>query len=125
MKKYDFYLAGAMCFIALVLYFITYFSSDIGQTLVVYKDNEVIAEYSLNDEGYHTIEYDDISLMTFEIVNNEADVLSASCNDKLCVHQKPIDTSGEVICCLPNKILLKIEGTKNDSNKEDYDAVAK
>lgn len=114
-----------MCIIALVLYLIINFSCEKGQLLVVYKDNEVIGKYSLNDEGYHTIEYDDMTLMTFEIKNGKADVLSACCNDKLCVHQKPINSSGEVICCLPGKILLKVYEPQNESTNEDYDAVAR
>ena len=71
-----------MCIIALVLYLIINFSCEKGQLLVVYKDNEVIGKYSLNDEGYHTIEYDDMTLMTFEIKNGKAEKTLVGLRDK-------------------------------------------
>ena len=125
LKRNDFYLAGAMCFIALVLYLINIYFTDKGQVLIAYKDNEVIGEYSLYDEGSYTIESDDGILMKFEIKNREVDVLSANCKDKLCVHQKAVKAAGEVICCLPNKILLKVLGDDKEDSVEDYDAVTR
>lgn len=43
----------------------------------------------------------------------------ASCPDQVCVHQRPISFNGESIICLPNKVIIKVEGGKED----DVDAV--
>ena len=123
MKKYDFYLASAMCFIALVLYLIIMIISKQGSSVSVYKDNVQILNYSLNEDGVYPVTGQGCLYMTFEIKNGKVNVISADCPDKLCVHQKPISLSSETICCLPNKIVLKINETNNSLEKGEYDAV--
>jgi len=46
-----------------------------------------------------------------------ARILDSDCPAKICVHTGWIRMPGETIVCLPNKILLEIQGTK-----EEYDA---
>jgi len=55
-----------------------------------------------------------------EIKDGTADVIEASCPDKLCVHQSKISRAGETIVCLPNRIVIKIVG----GEKTLLDAVA-
>ena len=38
----------------------------------------------------------------------------ANCPDKYCVHQNPIHSAGEVIVCLPNKLVVEITGKQSD-----------
>lgn len=122
MKEYDFYLASAMCIIALVLYLIIYGTSSKGDKVLVFVDNSLIDEYKLSDDGDYHINNENGAVMTFEIDNGCVNVISSNCKDKLCVHQKSIRSSSEVICCLPNKIILKIE-TLDNTSKDSYDAV--
>ena len=44
----------------------------------------------------------------------------ADCPDKLCVHQKAVSRDGESIICLPNKVVVSIEGGED----REMDAVA-
>ncbi len=55
-----------------------------------------------------------------EIKDGAADMVEADCPDKLCVHQKAISKNGESIICLPNKVVVTVEG----SEERDYDAIA-
>ena len=54
-----------------------------------------------------------------KIKDGEADMISADCPDKLCVHQKAISKDGESIICLPNQVVVEIES----SESSEYDAV--
>ncbi|MDO4189859.1 MAG: NusG domain II-containing protein [Lachnospiraceae bacterium] len=124
MKKFDLYLAGAMLFIALVWFLITNIFATKGDYVAVYENNTMIAEYPLNEDNILTVESTEGPVMVFEVKNRSVNVLEASCKDKLCVHQKSISKGEETICCLPNKIILFIENSK-DSSTENYDAVTR
>ena len=47
-------------------------------------------------------------------------MIDADCPDQLCVKQKKISLKNETIVCLPNKVVIEIEGA--DSSQ--LDAVA-
>ena len=112
-----------MLFIALVWFLITNIFASKGDYVVVYKGNEIVAEYPLNSDNELTVMNGDEELIAFEVRNGSVNVIRASCKDKLCVHQKTISNSKETICCLPNKIVLSIESSVNDEGE--YDAVTK
>ena len=48
-----------------------------------------------------------------EIQDGKAHMLSASCPDQICVHQRAISKNGESIICLPNKVVVSIEGAED------------
>jgi hypothetical protein len=54
------------------------------------------------------------------IKDSEADILSADCPDKVCVHERKIRYAGETLVCLPNKVVVEIEGERGE-----LDAVSK
>lgn len=53
-----------------------------------------------------------------KIENGEARMAEADCPDGLCLRQNPISRAGEAIICLPNKVMISIEG-------QDYDAISR
>lgn len=126
MKKFDVYLASAMLIIALVWFLFTNISVKSGDTLIVTKDNDTVGSYSLSEDGVYSVKDEDKTLLLFEIRNGSVNVLSASCPDKLCVHQKSISKNDELIVCLPNKIVLEINSyQKSDNGTDTIDAVTK
>ena len=44
----------------------------------------------------------------------------ADCPDQLCVHQKAASKNHESIICLPNKVVVEVDG----SEEREFDAVA-
>lgn len=138
LKKFDLYLASAMLIIALVWFLIVNTYTGRGEYVSVYKDNSVIARYALNEDGTYFIsetgvyssenDLDTIGNISFEfeINNGNVDVLFSTCPDKLCMHQKAINSNSETIVCLPNKIVLEINsGHSSNKNKDTLDAVTK
>ena len=127
-----------MLIIALVWFLIVNIYTGKGTYLSVYKDNSVIARYSLNEDGTYYIsetgaysfENDlgtiDNMLFEFEINNGKVNVLFSTCPDKLCMHQKAINSNLETIVCLPNRIVLEINSEDSSlKDKETLDAVTK
>lgn len=54
-----------------------------------------------------------------EIGDGKVRVIEADCPDKLDVKQGYIERPGEVIVCLPNKLVIEIKG-ENKDNDIDY-----
>ena len=48
------------------------------------------------------------------IENGQCRMEQASCHNQICVNHSPIDSRGEVIVCLPNRVVVEIVG---DSGK--------
>ena len=47
------------------------------------------------------------------IEDGYAYIKEASCPDGLCVHQGKINKSGEMIVCLPNEVVVTVEGPED------------
>lgn len=60
------------------------------------------------DGHYNTIEIDDDTIA----------VTSADCPDKLCVEQGKARKAGDIIACLPHKLIIEVKGTNADDNDE-------
>uniref|UniRef100_UPI0002662B0E hypothetical protein n=1 Tax=Mediterraneibacter gnavus (strain ATCC 29149 / DSM 114966 / JCM 6515 / VPI C7-9) TaxID=411470 RepID=UPI0002662B0E len=78
------------------------------QGAVVTVDGEVYGTYSLAKD--QTIEIQDGNRL--RIQNGQAKMEWADCPDQLCVHQKAISRTGESIICLPNQVVVSVQGSK-------------
>ncbi len=56
--------------------------------------------------------------------DGRARVRTSDCPDKVCVRTGWIEHPGEVIVCLPNRIVVKIQGGSEDGGRPDLDGVA-
>ena len=81
----------------------------------IYSDNKLVGQYVLkkdyeneftikSNEGYNTV----------KIKNNKIWIEDTDCPDKYCKLQGQISGVGQVIVCLPNKLLIKIVGNEKD-----------
>lgn len=118
MKKNDFILIGIIILLAVSILGYHFLKGKDGDAFVVIKvDGQAYGKYDLAAD--QTIDINGTN--TLVIRDGQADMKDASCPDKLCVHQKAISRDGESIICLPNKIVVTIEGGK----KSELDGVAK
>lgn len=58
------------------------------------------------------------------IRNGHARIAGASCPNKVCMGMGEISRQGELIACVPNALLLHIEGDPDDEGK-DYDLLSR
>ena len=91
MKKRDYILIGCILLVAAVCAGFFLLTGKEAQEAVVTVDGEVYGTYSLAKD------------QTIEIQDG---------NRLLCVHQKAISRTGESIICLPNQVVVSVQGSK-------------
>ncbi len=104
MKKGDIIIISAVLILAVIIALFYFFSRDNGITVMVSKDNEVIYSVPLNEDTVIDIETNIITIKDGKVFVSEA-----KCKNQICVKHKPITEKGEVIACLPNKVIIEIE----------------
>jgi hypothetical protein len=62
------------------------------------------------DEGYNII----------HIENGQVIVEESNCENQLCVRKGVIEVPGEIIVCLPHKVVVQISGSQNDLDSISY-----
>ncbi len=92
-----------------------------GTRLIILKDGETYGSYPLNED--RIIEIGETNIC--EIQDGEVKMTHANCPDQICVHSIPIGRYGGTIVCLPNKIILSIEGAEDSKDPDMPDAIAR
>ncbi len=101
---------------AKLLLTITYKKQNISNLILQSESKEFIIE---TDKGivekinkykkYSAINIDgSLGKTVVKIEDGKLSVVSSSCKHKLCKRQPPINNAGEVIACVPNKIILRM-----------------
>ena len=88
---------------ALAIYFMT---KPTGSEVYIYKDGKLLEAVSLSVEK--TVKIDEH--ITVKISGGAAYVLKSDCKGQDCVKAGKISKVGEMIVCLPNKVVIKIVG---------------
>lgn len=89
--------------------------SNEGSYVIVSLDNEQIAKYSLMEDAVYELTGYEEGHNELHIEKGQAFITDATCPDKLCVKQKEISHEGEMIVCLPNHIIVTIEGGEDST----------
>ena len=93
-------------------------SKTLGIVKVI-KNNEVIKTIDLSKvkESYEfEVKGDNEESNTIKVENTGVSIVSASCKDKICIHTGKIKDSSLPIVCLPNKLIIKFESTKESED---------
>ncbi len=116
MKKNDILLIIFLLFLSIILYIFNTLFSQSGNMVVIYSDNKEEFSLPLSENK----ELDINGTNTVCIKEGSVFMKSASCPDRLCVHQRPLTSSGREIVCLPNKVVIKVIS----QNKASIDAIS-
>ena len=109
MKRNDFILAGVVLVIAAFAIIYMNINKKSGDTVIVKVSGELYRELPLEEDVTLEIEGANGGVNTLVIEDGHADIIEASCPDKLCVRQKQIHFDGESLVCLPNKVVIEIK----------------
>lgn len=112
-KKKDILLIAGILIVAFAGLLVFHFTQKNGDMVVVTVDGVVYKEYPLNKEIAVDITGANGGTNHLVIKDGYADVTDASCPDKICVKSRKISKTGESIICLPNKVVVKIEGNNS------------
>ena len=89
-------------------------------SVVVFRQNTIIAEYPLLPDAVFTVN-GKVGVVNIEIKNGAVRIAHANCPRKICRQSSGIRNSYGQLVCAPNNILVRIRSSKNGS---DVDAVA-
>ena len=81
---------------------------------VVTIDGEIYGEYPLSEDLTERIDLPDGSYNVLTVKDGYAQVTEASCPDQICVHHNHVKYSGESIVCLPNKLVVTVQGGEDN-----------
>lgn len=121
MKKYirkaDVILLIILVIVGLVCTVIVSRSGSEGDSVVIEQNGDLFATYSLNEDRTVTVEGAKTTNIV-KISNGEVIMSESTCKNQVCVRHSAISRSGESIICLPNRVVVRIEGKGGG-----YDAV--
>ena len=120
LKKGDIILIICVLCIAALIFCAVCFLAPQGNTVKIEVESKEVASFSLDENRTYTVKKDGKVTNVVEIKDKKVSVTAADCPDKICVKHREISKSGESIICLPNKVVVSIEG----ENKE-VDGVAR
>ncbi len=109
-KKKDIILIAVVLVVAIAGLLVFYLTQKSGDTVVVTIDGVIYNEYPLNKDIEVDIPGINGGTNHLVIKDGFADMTDADCPDKICVDSRKISKTGESIICLPNKVVVKIEG---------------
>lgn len=93
--------------LAIFAFFLFSLNREKGGYVKVSRDGVEVERVSLNEDA--TYEYNDHGEMnTLVIKDGKADVVSANCKNQVCVNTAPVSETGEVIACLPHKLIFEV-----------------
>ncbi len=119
-RRNDVILPAAILFIAALLWLGLFLTRSQGALVRVTVDGKLIGEYPLDKQQEIRIG-DENAYNILSIADGKAEIIEASCPDKLCVHQGKVQYDGQSIICLPNKLVAQVAG----GEKSEIDVVAK
>ena len=109
MKRNDWLLASGILLIAVAILAFQLLNSTGDNTEVkISVKGKVYGTYRLTQN--QTIDIDEKNKVVIE--NGAARMEWADCPDQICVQHKEISRSGESIICLPNEVVVSIEGNE-------------
>lgn len=118
-KRTDWVIIGiSLLFLFLLLYSMHSKGNASGAVARISADGDTVAVIALDTAADGKLSYSEIPSAQFEIQNHQIRFIEAECSDKLCERTGWISRPGEAAVCLPNRIVIRIEG-----NGQDFDMV--
>jgi len=121
-NKYDIGLIADIVIIS--VFFILYGGRDAvisnSKTAYIYSNNQLAGEYVLTDDFKDVVNIEtETGYNIMHIEGGQIWIHEASCPDKICIHQGKISKNGEMILCIPNRMIIKIVDD-NDEGEIDF-----
>lgn len=92
-----------------------FFFGKTGAVAIIEQDGETISELDLNKDTELVLDDGNGGSNTITVADGKIAVTDANCPDLVCVHTGAISQTGEVIACLPHKLIITISGNDDSS----------
>ena len=92
-----------------------------GNTACIYSDGKLIKtiELSAAENQTFTVYSEGGGCNTIEIKDGTIGVINADCPDKICVHTAYISDGVQPIVCVPNRLVIRIEASRQENSHVD------
>ncbi len=92
-----------------------------GSIANIYLDGACIRSVDLSSvtESYEFTVSSDNGMNVIRVEYGKISVIDADCPDKVCIHTGAISDSAAPICCLPHKLVIRIEKEKKSGDIPD------
>lgn len=112
MSRKDLLLLSLIFSIIIFFYLFSRLQTVRGDTVIIQVDGKIFSRFSLSEN--RTVKVPGpLGISIVEIKNDKVRMFSSPCPDKLCVREGYISKPGQMIVCVPNRVILKIEGRAN------------
>ncbi len=112
-RKADILLVGFLLISAALSFIIIRAGSTDGAYAVVWVEGAESSKYRLSRNGTYVLNG---GTNTMVIKDGKVHMEDAQCPDKLCIHMGTISYTGQAIICLPNKLVITIEGVPGETD---------
>ena len=109
LKKTDLVLLGALLVIALALFLFFGMRSGSGVWVSVRVDGVETERHPLSENGTYKIESGDGDYNILTIEDGSVSVTESNCRNQICVNTGKKTQAGEIIVCLPHKVVIVLE----------------
>jgi len=92
------------------------FKSGLPDSVVVFRNNSLVAEYPLDIDTKFFVNGKN-GPVGIEIVNKEVRIAHVNCPHQICRRTGPISQTFGQLVCAPNNILVEIRSSKSTRNK--------
>ena len=111
MKKRDIMILCILLGIGIAIYVLVFlFWQDKGVSVKITHEGKTVAQLPLDKDNVYRFEDTDGQFNQIVINNGFVSIDEASCPDKRCVKHQKIQKAGESIICIPNEIVVAIDG---------------
>jgi len=108
---------GDLIIIIIFLTAIFFIPRSAGEKIIVIVDKRKEYIYPLNVD--RILEFKgEIGIMKLEIKDKKAKVIESKCPLKICMKKGWIKNKGEQIICVPNRVVIRIDGDQFDAITE-------
>ncbi|MEE4252648.1 MAG: NusG domain II-containing protein [Desulfuromusa sp.] len=92
-----------------------------GARVIVRSDDRIVFVAPLDKDQRVELE-GPLGVTILQIENGAARVVSSPCANKVCIHMGEARHTGDLLACVPNQLVITIEGDKTEEDAE-YDFI--
>lgn len=118
--KNDLIMIGVLVVCGLVIAGALFLTRQTGNRVVVSVDGQVVSSFPLEKDIEYEIEGFEGGRNTLVIKDGVAYMSDASCPDHLCMGMGKISQEGQSLICLPNRVVVEIQG---EVDEPEYDVI--
>ncbi len=128
-KKADIILAAILIITGMLASYALAFEQGNGSEVEIMANGQLFGTYPLSEDRRITVEQNS-HINKITIKDGSVSMSFSDCSGQDCVNHEAVSKNGEMIVCLPNRVVVEItdtqeSGSGDGSDSEGYDAISR